>query len=111
MSQQVKRLGLISALHQEQAGLIETMEGRETTVRGMREYVVGKLWGIDTVCVLSRIGKVAAAATVATLIEHFGVSHIAFTGVAGAVDREIQIGDIVIADALVQHDIDATPLF
>ena len=111
MSQQVKRLGLISALHQEQAGLIETMEGRHTTVRGMREYVVGKLWGIETVCVLSRIGKVAAAATVATLIEQFGVSHIAFTGVAGAVDSNIQIGDIVVADALVQHDIDATPLF
>jgi len=111
INQHITRLGLISALHQEQAGLIECMQGTETVSRGMRKYVVGNLWGIDTVCVLSRVGKVAAAATVATLIEHFGVTHIVFTGVAGAVDSTLQIGDIVVADALVQHDMDATPLF
>lgn len=111
MSQQITRLGLVSALHEEQAGLIDIMQGKQTISRGMRDYVTGKLWGIDTVCVLSRIGKVAASATVATLIERFEVSHIVFTGVAGAVDSDLQIGDIVVADALVQHDIDATPLF
>ncbi len=111
MSQPITRLGLVSALHQEQAGLIEAMQDAQIVTRGMRDYVTGKLWGIDTVCVLSRIGKVAAAATVATLIEHFGVSHIAFTGVAGAVDSDLQVGDIVVADALVQYDMDATPLF
>lgn len=111
MNQQITRLGLVSALHQEQAGLIEAMQGMQTATRGMRDYIAGKLWGIDTVCVLSRIGKVAAAATVATLIERFGVSHIVFTGVAGAVDKDLQIGDIVVADSLAQYDMDATPLF
>lgn len=111
MSQPITRLGLVSALHQEQAGLIDAMQGPQTVTRGMRDYVMGNLWGIDTVCVLSRIGKVAAAATVATLIEHFDVSHIVFTGVAGAVESGLQIGDIVVADALVQYDMDATPLF
>lgn len=105
------RLGLISALHQEQAGLIDTMPDAQTIRRGMRDYVTGSLWGIDTVCVLSRIGKVAAAATAATLIERFGVTHIVFTGVAGAVESDMQVGDIVVAEALVQHDMDATPLF
>lgn len=111
MSSVIPRLGLVSALHQEQAGLIETMPDAQTVQRGMRNYVTGKLWGIDTVCVLSRVGKVAAAATVATLIERFGVTHIVFTGVAGAVEGEMQVGDIVVGDALVQHDMDATPLF
>lgn len=111
MSHYFPRLGLISALHQEQAGLIEMMEGAQTVSRGMRDYVTGKLWGIDTVCVLSRMGKVAAAATVATLIERFEVSHIVFTGVAGAAESQMRVGDIVVADALVQHDMDATPLF
>lgn len=87
------------------------MEDRMTINRGMREYVTGKLWGIETVCVLSRLGKVAAAATTATLIERFGVTHIVFTGVAGAAESQMQVGDIVVADALVQHDMDATPLF
>lgn len=107
----IPRLGLISALHQEQAGLIDNMNQRHVVTRGMRDYVSGKLWGIDTVCVLSRIGKTAAAATAATLIERFGVTHIVFTGVAGSVDAGVEVGDIVIADALVQHDMNAAPLF
>lgn len=111
MSQTIPRLGLVSALHQEQAGLIETMQGVQTAGHGMRDYVTGKLWGIDTVCVLSRIGKVAAAATTATLIERFGVTHIVFTGVAGTAEPAMQVGDIVVADALVQYDMNASPLF
>ena len=105
------RLGVISALHQEQAGLIEEMQQPATESRGMRDYVSGRLWGIDCVCVLSRLGKVAAAATIATLIERFGVTHIVFTGVAGSADSQVRVGDIVVADALLQHDMDATPLF
>ncbi len=105
------RLGLISALHQEQAGLIEVMQDAGTTTRGMRDYVTGKLGNMDCVCVLSRIGKVAAAATAATLIERFNVTHIVFTGVAGTADHSVAVGDIVVADMLVQYDMDATPLF
>lgn len=107
----IPRLGLISALHQEQAGLIDNMAQRHAVSRGMRDYVSGRLWDMDTVCVLSRIGKVAAAATAATLIERFGVTHIVFTGVAGSVDAGVKVGDIVIADALVQHDMNSAPLF
>ncbi|MEO8408755.1 MAG: 5'-methylthioadenosine/adenosylhomocysteine nucleosidase, partial [Oxalobacteraceae bacterium] len=55
------RLGLISALHEEQMGLIEQLQHKNRIQRGMRDYTTGSLWGIDCVCVLSRIGKVAAA--------------------------------------------------
>jgi adenosylhomocysteine nucleosidase len=105
------RLGVISALHQEQAGLIENMTSVSTHKHAMRHYVEGKLGDLDCVFVLSRIGKVAAAATVTTLIERFKVTHIVFTGVAGAADASIGIGDVVVADRLIQHDMDASPLF
>jgi adenosylhomocysteine nucleosidase len=105
------RLGIISALHEEQHGFVEAMEGAATASHGGRVYTLGHLWGIDAVCVLSRIGKVAGAVTATLLVEKFGVTHILFTGVAGAGDKNIAVGDIVVADALVQHDMDASPLF
>jgi adenosylhomocysteine nucleosidase len=105
------RLGIISALHEEQQGLVEAMQRPYKLIHGMREYWTGKLWEIDAVCVLSRIGKVAAAMTATTLVEKFGVTHILFTGVAGAGEASIAVGDIVIAESLVQHDMDASPLF
>src|SRR5476649_3052114 len=106
-----RRLGIISALHEEQQGLVEAMEGVTTASHGMREYTAGRLWGVDAVCVLSRIGKVAAAMTATMLVEKFEVTHIVFTGVAGSGDAGVRVGDIVVADALIQHDFDASPLF
>ena len=105
------RLGIISALHEEQQGLVEAMESPYKRIHGMREVWLGKLWEIDAVCVLSRIGKVAAAMTATLLVEKFGVTHIVFTGVAGSGDSSIRVGDVVVAESLVQHDMDASPLF
>lgn len=105
------RLGIISALEEEQQGLVEAMHGPARLVHGMRTYTSGQIAGLDAVCVLSRIGKVAAAATAVMLIEKFGVTHLLFTGVAGAGDAGVRVGDIVVADSLVQHDMDCSPLF
>lgn len=105
------KLGIISALYEEQHGLIDAMQNRQSKTRGMRAYTSGMLWGVNAVCVLSRIGKVAAAATAATLIEHFGVTHLIFTGVAGGAAKGVCVGDIVIGEQLVQHDMDSSPLF
>lgn len=105
------RLGIISALHEEQLGLVEAMQGAATASHGMRDYTRGQVAGIDAVCVLSRIGKVAAAMTATMLVEKYGVTHILFTGVAGAGDPGVQVGDIVVAESLVQYDMDASPLF
>lgn len=107
----IRRLGIISALQEEQEGLLQAMQGAATQLHGSRDYTCGTLFGIDAVCVLSRIGKVAAAVTTTLLVEKFGVSHILFTGVAGAGSGAVHVGDIVIADRLVQHDMDASPLF
>lgn len=105
------RLGIISALHEEQQGLVEAMGGPAKLIHGMREYTRGQVGGVEAVCVLSRIGKVAAATTAATLIEKFGVTHVLFTGVAGAADAGVRVGDIIVAESLLQYDMDASPLF
>lgn len=76
-----------------------------------REFFDGHLHGREVVAVLSRIGKVAAATTAALLIERFKVDRIVFTGVAGGLAPGVQRGDVVIADAFMQHDLDASPIF
>jgi len=74
-----------------------------------RAYHSGRFCGVDSVLVFSRWGKVAAASTATTLIERFAVDCIIFTGVAGAVSPLLNVGDIVIADKLLQHDFDVSP--
>lgn len=108
------RLGVLAALPQELGDLIEAMraEGQMRTVTlGRREYHVGSVHGVPCVVTLARIGKVAAAATASALIHVFGVDSMVFTGVAGGVGPDVRVGDIVVADSLLQHDMDASPLF
>ena len=111
---QRRPLGVMAALPQELGNLIELMRaesGVRTITHGSRDYHVGTVYGAPCVVTLARIGKVAAAATVSALIHAFEVDAVVFTGVAGGVGREVRIGDVVVADTLLQHDLDASPLF
>ncbi|MHB8064802.1 MAG: 5'-methylthioadenosine/adenosylhomocysteine nucleosidase [Ruminiclostridium sp.] len=103
-------IGIIGAMQQEIKLLTESMTIKETKTIGMREYYIGELFGKEVVLVFSKCGKVAAASTVTTLIEIFKVDLVIFTGVAGGADKTLNIGDIVVADKLVQHDMDASAL-
>jgi adenosylhomocysteine nucleosidase len=105
------KVGIVGAMPQEIALLRQNLSNGRARVRGMREYLEGSLHGKDVVLVYSRCAKVAAASTVTTLIEVFGVELVVFTGVAGAADPGLEIGDVVIGTSLVQHDLDARPLF
>lgn len=104
-------IAILSALPQEQAGLVHAMTSVQTVTRAGRDFSVGQLDGHPVVLALSRIGKVAAAATTVTLLEHFGARAVVFTGVAGGVGPGVAVGDVVVASGFVQHDMDASPLF
>lgn len=99
----------MSAMVEEMNTLLEVLERDEVVTIGQREYHLGKLWDKDVVLVFSRWGKVAAASTTTTLITEFRVDEIIFTGVAGAVDSNVSIGDVIVAENLFQHDFDASP--
>lgn len=102
---------ILSALGEEQQGLIEQLTNPALVTRGGRDFWRGELQGHRVVLGLSKIGKVAAATTATTLIEAFGVRRIVFTGVAGGVGPGVQVGDVVVATEFVQHDMDASPIF
>lgn len=103
-------IAILSALAEEQAGLIEALESPRQVAYAGRTFWCGTLWGQPVVLALSRIGKVAAATTTA-LIAHFGVGRVVFTGVAGGVGAGVEVGDVVVGTSYVQHDMDASPLF
>lgn len=104
-------LAILSALPDEQRGLIEQLHQPQRVLHAGREFWQGQLQGHPVVLALSNIGKVAAATTATQLIEKFGAQRIVFTGVAGGIGPGVQVGDLVVARQLVQHDLDASPLF
>jgi len=104
-------LALVSAMAEEIAGVIDTLSDVSTKEFGGRKFHTGKFHGVEVVAVFSRYGKVAAAATVTQLLASYPVDRLIFGGVAGGVQHGLAIGDIVVATDLVQHDMDASPLF
>lgn len=104
-------LAIVSAMREELAAVLALMPAESRCTVAGREFFRGRLHGQEVVLVLSRIGKVAAAATAVTLIERFGVTAIVFTGVAGGLGPGVRVGDVVVADTFLQHDLDASPLF
>lgn len=106
----VIKLGIMGAMAEEIAQLRRHMSATRSETCGMREYLSGTLRGHEATLVFSRWGKVAASSTATTLIERHGVTCLLFTGVAGALDRDLNVGDIVVADTLVQHDMDVSAI-
>jgi len=104
-------IAIVAALHAEIALLLQAMpDERRVRVAG-RDFWHGHLEGREVVLVLSRIGKVAAATTAALLLDRFDASAVIFTGVAGGLGAGVAVGDVVVATELLQHDLDASPLF
>lgn len=103
-------IAILSAMAEENASLVHHMLVVKRSEIGRRVYHEGRLWGVDVVVVFSHWGKVAAASTASVLITRFDVSEIIFTGVAGAIDDALNVGDVIVASDLYQHDMDVRPL-
>ncbi|HTY48901.1 MAG TPA: 5'-methylthioadenosine/adenosylhomocysteine nucleosidase, partial [Steroidobacteraceae bacterium] len=104
-------LALVSAMPEEIAQVLASLQDVSRREAGGRTFHCGTFHGVPVVAVFSRWGKVAAAATVAQLLSAWQVSELVFCGVAGAVRPGLAIGDMVVGTALIQHDMDASPLF
>mgnify|MGYP006416862967 CR=1 FL=1 len=105
------KIGIMGAMSEEVDMVKNEMTDQVETTIGGRTFVTGKLHGNDTTIVFSRWGKVASATTATLLIHNFNIDLVLFTGVAGAVDASLNIGDVVISNNLYQHDMDARPIF
>ena len=107
----MKPLAIVGAMHEEIAALRPCLENCRIEHRAGREFLLGRLDGHDVILVRSGIGKVAAATTTAVLLDAYDASALLFTGVAGGLGEGVRVGDIVVATTLLQHDMNAEPLF
>lgn len=102
------KIGIIGAMEVEISTLRSKMETeKETSVAGMK-FCEGKLGRTDVVIVRSGVGKVNAGICVQILNDLFHVTHILNTGVAGSLNNDLNIGDIVVSRDAMYHDVDAT---
>lgn len=104
-------IGILGALPQEIALLKLDLTVRGVERIGGREFFKGELYCCDAALALSGIGKVSAASAAAIMLAKFECDSIVFVGVAGGASMRVRVGDIVVANELVQHDFDATPIY
>lgn len=104
-------IALIGAMQEELSAVLALMPDVHVQSVAGRQFWLGHLHGHEVVAVLSGIGKVAAAITATVLIEKFQVQRMLFTGVAGGLAAHVQLGDVVVGTELLQHDMNASPLF
>jgi adenosylhomocysteine nucleosidase len=97
-------IGLICAIPQELGHLRELLTHTRSEEEANTRFDTGTIDGHDVVLTGSGMGKVNAALVTTLLANRFGCRAIVFSGVAGGLDPTLAIGDLVIADRIIQHD-------
>lgn len=99
------KYGIICAVTPEIELIRKDIVNEKVTTIARRTYSEGVLYGKDVVLVMSEVGKVASALTATILISKFDIDCVVFCGTAGATSSELNVGDVVVADSLIQHDL------
>jgi len=106
-----QRTGIIAAMDSEIRNLQSSLDHERTEKIAGREIHYGKLEGHPVAIVLCGCGKVNATLSATILASHSKVSRMLVTGVSGGLEDGLKVGDVVIGNAFLQHDMDARPLF
>ncbi len=103
-------IGIIGAMDIEVNGIVSSMENvTEKTISGIRFYR-GSLYDKEIVVAKCGIGKVFAAICAQTMILEYHPDVIINSGVAGSLCEDLEILNVAIANNVVQHDMDTSPL-
>lgn len=103
-------IGIIGAMQEEVDLLLAALQDVVEVNRSGIRYYTGSLHDKQVTVCKCGVGKVNAAVYTQVMIDRFSVGKVIFTGVAGALDPELEIGDIVISTSCQQHDMDVTAL-
>lgn len=101
-------IGIIGAMDEELEILLKEMTLEKTKIKANMRFNQGKLYDKELVVVRSGIGKVNAAVCAQILIDDFRVDKVINVGIAGGIGKDVYPGDVVVANNLVQHDMDTS---
>ena len=104
----MKYIGIIAAMDEEVNSIQEFMQDTVTKKIYGLDLILGKINHRAIILVKCGIGKVNAARTTQILIDNFDIDYIINVGTAGGLNPEIEIGDVVIGEKLLQHDFDVS---
>lgn len=100
-------IGIIGAMEEEVAILKDKIKNLEEIKIAHVIFYKGNLEGKDIILTQSGIGKVNVAISTTLLINQFEPDLIINTGSAGALDKSLNVGDVVVSDMVAYHDADA----
>ena len=103
-------IGIICAMQIEADGILALMEEKAQRQIAKMTFTSGTLNGKSLVVVVCGVGKVNAAMCSFALIENYAPDCIINSGVAGSVSEKVSVGDIVVAENAVEHDMNTTAL-
>ncbi|BAX82089.1 5'-methylthioadenosine/S-adenosylhomocysteine nucleosidase [Labilibaculum antarcticum] len=102
------KIGIIGAMEVEVVKLRDQLANRNEQRKGSFVFYTGTLNNVEIVLLQSGIGKVNAAIGAALLIDNFQPDYVINTGAAGGFPGDLKVGDIVISEEVIHHDMDCT---
>ncbi len=104
----MENIGIVVAMDEEKAEIEKLISNKEIKEINNLKFITGKIKDKNIILVQCGVGKVNAARTTQKLIDKFNVTTIINVGVAGAINSNLKIGDVIIAKKVIQHDFDIT---
>ncbi len=102
------KLGIIGAMEEELVLIRNKINAKAIKTKAGKTFYKGEYMGVDIILTECGVGKVNAAVTTQILIDDFTVEKVICTGVAGALNRALNVKDTVISKDVIQHDIDVS---
>ncbi len=99
------KVGIIGALQLEIDELLNRLKDMKERISANNKYYIGTLNDVDVIITSCGVGKVNAASCTQILISEYKVDCVINTGIAGSMNDEVKIGDIVISSEVVHHDV------
>lgn len=104
----MKTVGIVVAMDEEREEIVNLMKDVELEQVYNLRFLKGTIEGKKCIVIKCGVGKVNAARATQVMLDHFKIDYIINLGVAGALSSMLDVGDVVIAKKVVQHDFDIT---